>query len=466
MCLYTSKTLFGDVAELITEELLLHGQLQMSEVINKVHTRLTAALPESSRSPVSAYDIRDQFIKLTQTQFIQRCPGIHNVEEDTPESKALPLFNEQSEEQLYIIPDIDLTGLKRKREGDSSEQAIKKVKVEKGVSDADIYWRVKYDRFDRYLRDQTIIQAVVNKVDRMAGEIMRTILRQSELVSDACATVINPLSYNEIYQALPKELNLTRQLVDQYLKIIVEDSTNFLLKVGDSAGGMYTIDFNKCYTTLCKAHIMSVVQERFGSKSSRIYRLLIVKKQLEQKQIEEFAMVPAKEAKEILYKMLEEQFVRFTEIPKTPDHAPSRTFYLFSVDINQVAHMLLERCCKALYNLMAKRIQELTEHKRLLEKQQRVDAVIASLEQTEADETQRQEIEEMLTPAERSLISKVKNNTKSQLLDDEIFLKYKAISGDEEMLASNIKLKGLMKIQWEKSQLRRTVRSLKGGNPN
>jgi len=45
MCLYTSKTLFGDVAELITEELLLHGQLQMSEVINKVHTRLTAALP-------------------------------------------------------------------------------------------------------------------------------------------------------------------------------------------------------------------------------------------------------------------------------------------------------------------------------------------------------------------------------------------------------------------------------------
>lgn len=50
--------------------------------------------------------------------------------------------------------------------------------------------------------------------------------------------------------------------------------------------------------------------------------------------------------------------------------------------------------------------------RRLLEKQQRVDAVIASLEQTEADETQRQEIEEMLTPAERSLISKVKNNTK------------------------------------------------------
>ena len=48
--------------------------------------------------------------------------------------------------------------------------------------------------------------------------------------------------------------------------------------------------------------------------------------------------------------------------------------------------------------------------RRLLEKQQRMEAVIASLEQT--DEAQRQEIEEMLTPAERNLISKVKNNTK------------------------------------------------------
>lgn len=43
--LYSSKTLFGDVAELIVEELLLHGQLQMSEVITRVHTRLTVDLP-------------------------------------------------------------------------------------------------------------------------------------------------------------------------------------------------------------------------------------------------------------------------------------------------------------------------------------------------------------------------------------------------------------------------------------
>ena len=36
----------------------------------------------------------------------------------------------------------------------------------------------------------------------------------------------------------------------------------------------------------------------------------------------------------------------FQEVPKTPDYAPSRTIYLFSVDLNQVARNLLERCYK------------------------------------------------------------------------------------------------------------------------
>lgn len=48
---------------------------------------------------------------------------------------------------------------------------------------------------------------------------------------------------------------------------------------------------------------------RFGSRCARIFRLVLQKKHLEQKQVEDFAMIPAKEAKDMLYKMLSENFM-------------------------------------------------------------------------------------------------------------------------------------------------------------
>ena len=53
----------------------------------------------------------------------------------------------------------------------------------------------------------------------------------------------------------------------------------------------------------------------------------------------------------------------FQEIPRTPDYAPSRTFYLFSVNLLHVARMLVERCYKALGNLITKRMTEMKENK-------------------------------------------------------------------------------------------------------
>lgn len=121
---------------------------------------------------------------------------------------------------------------------------------------------------------------------------------------------------------------------------------------------------------------------RFGSKCCRIFRLLMMKKHLEQKQVEEFAMIPGKEAKGYMYnvslnrnnnslwilihffsnpgvtkhqfiyflfkyfQLLAENMLVMQEIPRTPNHAPSRTFYLFAVDLHRVSRMLLMRSYK------------------------------------------------------------------------------------------------------------------------
>lgn len=48
------------------------------------------------------------------------------------------------------------------------------------------------------------------------------------------------------------------------------------------------------------------------------------------------AMLPAKDAREVLFKLLAAQFLHLQEVSKAADHAPYHTFYLFTVDLGQV----------------------------------------------------------------------------------------------------------------------------------
>lgn len=59
----------------------------------------------------------------------------------------------------------------------------------------------------------------------------------------------------------------------------------------------------------------------------RVFRMLLSKKQLEQKQIADFAMVPVREAREVLYQMLQGGFlalqVRSWYPPRAQQTGPS-----------------------------------------------------------------------------------------------------------------------------------------------
>ena len=60
---------------------------------------------------------------------------------------------------------------------------------------------------------------------------------------------------------------------------------------------------------------------------------------------------------------IKSKYIFSQEIPKTPDHAPSRTFYLFSVDLNAVARMLLDTAYKSVGNVISRRLHETKENK-------------------------------------------------------------------------------------------------------
>ncbi|CAM9124175.1 unnamed protein product, partial [Bubo scandiacus] len=210
--IYTAKTLYNDTGELIVEELLLNGKMTMSAVVRKVADRLTETMEDGKTMDYA--DVSNTFVRLADTHFVQRCPQVPETPE-TPEAPPPPaptlVINEKD---MYVVPRLNLVGKgKRRRSCDEEEDGERKAKKQKqdGESsepppDDGIYWQVNIDRFHQHFRDQGIVSAVANRMDQTSSEIVRTMLRMSEVTTSSSAPHTQPLSSNEIFRSLPRRV--------------------------------------------------------------------------------------------------------------------------------------------------------------------------------------------------------------------------------------------------------------------
>ncbi|KAA0703090.1 DNA-directed RNA polymerase III subunit RPC3 [Triplophysa tibetana] len=374
--IYTAKSLYGDTGELIVEEILQRGQMTMSNTVSTVADRLTHNMPEGQCMDYS--EVVTAFSRLVETHFLQRSAPMTPAGSSTsggadsnPPSVTEPIQPETNPD-CYKLPYINISGKgKRTRsdDGDAEQSTAKKAKTDNSESgDEGIYWQVNFERFHLHFRDQAIISAVASKLDQTSSEIVRTMLRMSEVTTPANAAFTQALSANEIFRSLPSTYNIARPILDQYLTLLVDDPVCLhIYSQIHATSFLMTVCVHLCSLVgLC--HYLAMLCVRFGSRSARIFRLLLRKRHLEQKQVEDFAMVPAKEAKDMLYKLLSENLVQLQEIPKTPDHAPSRTFYLYTVNQLPTARLLLQHCYKTVGNLIERRLYETKENKQTSEK--------------------------------------------------------------------------------------------------
>ncbi|KAG9275778.1 DNA-directed RNA polymerase III subunit RPC3 [Astyanax mexicanus] len=435
--IYTAKSLYGDTGELVIEEILQRGQMTMSSTVRTVADRLTHSMEDGQSMEYS--EVITAFTRLVETHFLQRCPPVDSMgtagkaSSGSSDASAVPQpARPETHPDCYLIPQVHLTGRGKRRrsneDGEAEEINAKKPRLENEVcGDEGIFWQVNFERFHLHFRHQSIISAVASKLDPTSSEIVRTMLRLSEVTTPANTAHTQALSANEIFRALPVSYNISRPILDQYLTLLVDDPMEFVSKTGDSGGGMYVVNLHRALANLARVTLESVVQERFGSRSARIFRLLLRKRHLEQKQVEDFAMIPAKEAKDMLYTLLSQNLVQLQEIPKTPDFAPSRTFYLYTVNQLPTARLLLHNCYKAVGNLIERRLFETKENRRLLEKSQRIEAILASLQGGGADAAQLSDVEEMITAPERQQLEALRHHinkldSSENQVDETIFL--------------------------------------------
>jgi len=268
------------------------------------------------------------------------------------------------------------------------------------------FGKLIFNVFFAYLRDQELIQAFTNRTDQNAGEIVRTILRLAEIKPNSERTI--PITFIEIAKTIPTTgLQLNDDLLQKYMNVITSDVNNCVTKIGNQGSGTYVIDFQKALSGLTKAHIQSFLRERYGSNALRIYNMLEERGCLSQKQIEDMAMINAKEAQQHVYSMFIDGMLTLEELSKANDFNPTRTFYFFRVNLYNGVLSLLDHSYKTMSNLMQRHQFEKERHRKLIDKRDKVDAIIHSLREQNADEEQIKEVEDILSPIEKEQIQKL-----------------------------------------------------------
>lgn len=356
-------------------------------------------MKKNNNKDASIVEIRDKFISLVTAKYLKRYPEtVSGIDR-------------------FKIPAINLSQLETKPE------------------DTEVYWCVNFDRFHQDFRDILISNAVARRFDENAGELMRILLQLMYVRTQPWENSSNPVPFAEIKEAVRKRVgnndknNQLLAYLDHYLTVLAEDESGFIVKTGDSGCGQYVIRLKHAISELTWAAIELIVLERFDTKAARIFRLIRAKRFIEPDQIQQLAMIPAKEAKRLSYQLLEENFVTLQELRKSAQGAtgPNKSFILFHIDIDAVVRTSYELAIKALYNAMTRRHHDKHVNRRIIDKKHRVDTIAMSLKVQGAPEEQLADIEDMITPPEKEMLEKIgkvmkKLNTVELELDDSLHL--------------------------------------------
>ncbi|CRL07129.1 CLUMA_CG020124, isoform A [Clunio marinus] len=391
---------YGNMSALLLEE-VLHSSVGIAElIIARCYSQL------ERKNDNTLKELRDAFCHLVNETIFIRHP---NISDDSVPQLKLDKIH------FFELPDIDLEDIKSY--------------IESGCEpSSNIYWTVNFDCLHRHLRDKILVNTIDRQIDVNAGEAFQFILQLMEKKTDAWNTTSNPISYFELKQLITRKSSNSDlvKYFDQYISVIEKNESGFLKKIDESGGGIYTVNMVVALQQLVWTIIENVITQKFGSKATRIFRVVKARKYLEQEEIQREAMIPGKEAKLHTYRLLEEGFLQIHTIKKVGGGGtgPVKAFYLFHINQYHIVLMLIETCYKALYNSMKRGNIDKEINKRLMEKSMRLQFIVDAMKERGESEEVIHEINETLTPPEKEIVEKTKSRLKhlesSEIVIDEM----------------------------------------------
>eukprot|EP01080_Neovahlkampfia_damariscottae_P000645 gene645-8148_t len=362
-CIQLIKNDFGQYSEFILETLSEYGRLTVTDLLDKTLTNY-----QSKQEYLSENDekrIKLTFEKMVQERYISRVEKI-NFEITNPIKLKNITKNDNPKNKPITNAPIKKSK-KRKIDDLDEEETVEDSENKKQKMDEDmgeILWMINFDQFIRKFRHEEIIQHVNHKINATCATILSKVIQlvapYEKQKNDALSRSVR---FQEIYSGLAEDEDISETNLERYLELLCNEGILQLLS--GQNGGSYSVRFDDVCTILKRQHAENIVEQKYGVIGGRIFRLLLIKKQLEEKQITQFAMLPPSEARSLLFRLFQDNLLQLQEVPKTSDHHPTRTFYLWNVHLETVYQKLIEDMFKTVLNL---RLRHSAERNKVLSK--------------------------------------------------------------------------------------------------
>ena len=101
-----------------------------------------------------------------------------------------------------------------------------------------------------------------------------------------------------------------------------------------------------------------ILARKFDPLGRRIYKVLLSKRCLEEKDVAAHALASETDVRRYMYRMKVKGYLSVREVPTTADFSPARTIFLWHVVSGRVRSILLAEMYKTLRNMYQKRLHE------------------------------------------------------------------------------------------------------------
>ena len=246
---YSMKNCFGDIAENIVMKLLENGRLCASEILLAVFKEKGS---ETTRQDLK--EAYETFCDMVQNHYLR--------EHSNCSSKSFSALPLEKKKPLFDKPTLELSNIIEKLKDPDKDVLF---------LDAKRLWQINHNRFLRNIRDDVIATAVRRRIDEHAGSLMRLLL--DIVKSDYDDTCSNRFYFTDINDGVKaSHFEQLKKHFGQYMRLLEEDQTRFIDKVGDEGGGAFQINFKHVFRELAIATVENVIMEKFSSKALRIFR--------------------------------------------------------------------------------------------------------------------------------------------------------------------------------------------------
>ncbi|KAI0928382.1 hypothetical protein AcW1_005641 [Taiwanofungus camphoratus] len=273
----------------------------------------------------------------------------------------------------------------------------------------EVYFRVNHEKFNIHIRNKLIEAAATERFNDCTGLVMRATLKATEgrqmRLTDVRSGIdmfsmqalvsyelLDPTSFANIAMQLSEYDDLSAglltptskkpssmSLLKDYLGILA--SADNPTPAGRAAsfislnGSKVQVEFEIVGRRLRRRVLEAITRERHGDDGVRIVRLLLDTGKMDEKQISKIGMMANKDVRPLLSALSADSLISLQEVPKSADRNPTRTFYLWYVDLQKAYSVLLDNLYKTLYNIETRRQAEEEEPgvKAVIEKRQRSD---------------------------------------------------------------------------------------------